>query len=137
MRENEELARKRGMEGLGKAMAATIADPFIAQGVRDRYSRLSLSGFLGGAKTRRERPDLTPQLRERLTMPVLLCDGDEDPVFCALDLMAGELPGARVVVFRGAGHGLPSQRPEAFTGVLLDFLADVESEQSVAGRRFA
>ena len=67
-------------------------------------------------------------------MPVMLCDGDADPVFCALDVMAGELQGARVAVFEGAGHGLPSQRPDSFTGVLREFLEDVESGRPVAGR---
>ncbi len=49
--------------------------------------------------------------------------------------MADELPGARVVVFRGAGHGLPAQRPEQFTDVLFDFLRDVEDGKDIAGRR--
>jgi pimeloyl-ACP methyl ester carboxylesterase len=134
MRENEERARKYGMVALGKKLAESISNPFLAEGLRTRYARLDVNGFLGAAKTRRERPDLTPQLRERLTMPVLLCDGSEDPVFCALAVMARELPGARVAVFSGAGHGLPAERPEAFNEVVLEFLDDVENGRPIAGR---
>ena len=36
---------------------------------------------------------------------------------------------------RGAGHGLPVQRPAIFIEALLDFLHDVEEGKSVAGRR--
>jgi pimeloyl-ACP methyl ester carboxylesterase len=134
MRENEECARKFGMAGLGKRLAASLANPFLAEGLRNRYARLDFNGFLGAAQTRRQRPDLTPLLRERLMMPVLLCDGEDDPVFCALGVMARELPGARVAVFESAGHGLPSQRAEAFNEVLLEFLDDVENGRPIAGR---
>lgn len=135
MRETEEVVRKFGTAGLGKRLAKEIADPFLAEGMRDRWARMSTPGFLGAAKTRRERPDLTPLLRERLTMPVMLCDGDADPVYCALAVMAAELPGARVVTFAGANHGLPTTRPEAFTAQLREFLHDVERDALIAGRR--
>ena len=135
MRESEELVRKRGTAALGKKLAADVSDPFLADGIRNRYSMLNADGFLGASATRRERPDLTPILGSKLKMPVMLCDGEDDPVFCALGVMARELPGARVVAFKGAGHGLPAQRPEAFTSVLLEFLHDVEEGNDVAGRR--
>ncbi|MCA9831435.1 MAG: alpha/beta fold hydrolase [Dehalococcoidia bacterium] len=134
MRANEAFAEERGMAGLGKRLAANVHDPFLADGIRKRYAAMAPAGYLGAARTRRERPDVTPLLRERLTMPVLLCDGDADPVFCALDVMARELPEARVAIFEGADHGLPSQRPEAFTAVLREFLEDVEAGTAVAGR---
>lgn len=135
MRDMEEVVRKFGTATLGKRMAADVADAFLADGIRERFARLDADGYLGASLTRRTRPDLTPVLREKLTMPVMLCDGDEDPVFSALDVVADELPGARVVVFRGAGHGLPAQRPEQFTDVLFDFLRDVEDGKDIAGRR--
>jgi pimeloyl-ACP methyl ester carboxylesterase len=134
LRETEELARKLGMVGLGKRLAANMTDSFLAEGVRNRWARLDLNGFLGAARVRRERPDITHLLNSRLTMPVLLCDGEDDPVFCALDVMARELPEARVVSVKGAGHGLPSTAPETFARVLGEFLADVERGEPVAGR---
>ncbi len=135
LRDQEAYAATRGMAALGKRLAADLGDPFLADGIRRRYAAMPPSGYLGAARARRERPDLTPSLRGRLTMPVLLCDGEEDPVACALDVMADELAEARVVTVAGAGHGLPTQRPEAFTAVLRSFLEDVEMGRPVAGRR--
>ncbi len=131
MRENEEVVRKGGTAALGKRAAATVTDGLAADALRQRYARISSDGFLGASLTRRERPDLTPLLKERLTMPVLLCGGDDDPVSCALAVMQAELPGARVVRFKNAGHGLPTVRPETFNDVLLRFLADVEDGEPV------
>ncbi len=135
IRENEEVVRKRGTAALGKKLATDVEDGFLADGIRNRFAALDSNGYLGASLTRRTRPDLTPLLGARLTMPVLLCDGEDDPVFCALELMARELPHARVVAVRGAGHGLPVQRPAIFIEALLDFLHDVEEGKSVAGRR--
>ena len=133
MRDHEAIARVHGMAVLGKRLSATVEDPFLADGIRNRYAKLNLEGFLGAAHTRRSRPDLTERLGE-IAVPVMLCDGDEDPGFCALEVMAHELPGARVVTFPGAGHGLPAQRPSEFNDVLQRFLADVEDGNAVAGR---
>jgi pimeloyl-ACP methyl ester carboxylesterase len=135
MRENEEIVRRFGVAELGKRLARDLDDADLAQAIRDRYARMSTDGFLGAAWTRRSRRDLTPLLGEQLTMPVLLADGDADPVFCALDVMAAELPRARVRVFRGAGHGLPATRPDAFLQELAAFLRDVEDGARIAGRR--
>jgi pimeloyl-ACP methyl ester carboxylesterase len=68
-------------------------------------------------------------------MPVMVCIGQRDPVFCAAELMAAELPEARYVQFRESGHGLPARSPRAFSEELGRFLEDVETEARVAGRR--
>jgi pimeloyl-ACP methyl ester carboxylesterase len=60
--------------------------------------------------------------------------GEDDAVFSALEVMSRELPGARVVTFAGAGHGLPVVRAGEFTDTLLRFLDDVEAGEVVAGR---
>ena len=134
MRESEEVVRQYGTATLGKRLAANVADTFLGDGIRTRYANLDPNGYVGASTARRERADLTPLLRERITMPVLLCDGEDDPVFCALDIMAAELPAARVVAFRGAGHGLPAISPQLFTEVLVRFLRDVEDGAAIAGR---
>lgn len=133
--EDEAYAAARGMAGLGKRVASGLRDPFLADGIRRRYAAMPLSGYLGAAKARRERPDLTPLIGGRLTMPVLLCNGEDDDTFCAQEVMADALVGSRVVTFADTGHGLPTRRPEAFTAVLRAFLEDVEAERPVAGRR--
>jgi pimeloyl-ACP methyl ester carboxylesterase len=135
MAASEEVVRKFGTAELGRRAAAKITDTFLAEGMRKRYSRMSHDGYLGAAQVRRERPDLLPRLGERLTMPVMVCIGSEDPVFSASEVMARELPGARVIEFEGCGHGIPSLEPEPWGKAVLGFLADVEAGRPVTGRR--
>ena len=137
MADAEEIVLKFGTASLGKRAAAKIADTFLAEGMRKRYARMSRDGYLGAARVRRERPDLLPRLRERLTMPVLVTIGEDDPVRSASEVMARELPGARVVEFAGTGHGVPVLAPEAWGNAVLAFFADVEEGAPVAGRRSA
>lgn len=133
MRETEEVVRRFGTAELGKRTAARITDPFLAQAARDRYTRMSAEGYLAAARVRRERPDLLPLLGAALTMPVLICTGSNDPVHSASLVMAGRIPGARVVTFRDAGHGLPAVAPERFVEVLFAFLHDVERHEPIGG----
>jgi pimeloyl-ACP methyl ester carboxylesterase len=130
-----EIVDRFGTAELGKRAARDIADPFLAEGLRKRYSRMSREGYLGAARARRERPDLLPVLRERITVPALVCIGDEDPVLSASDVMLRELPDARYLQFNGTGHGIPSLRPELYAQELLRFLDDVEEGHPVAGKR--
>jgi pimeloyl-ACP methyl ester carboxylesterase len=132
-----EIVRAFGTAELGRRTALGLADPFLARGLRDRYARLSADGWLGCARVRKERPNLLPILRGRLTMPVMVAYGEEDPVRCAAEVMAEELPAARVVMVRGAGHGLPLVAPQTYARELLRFLEDVEAGRDVAGYRTA
>jgi pimeloyl-ACP methyl ester carboxylesterase len=130
-----EVVERWGTAELGKRAAADISDPFLAEGLRRRYAAMSREGYLGAARVRRERPDVLPLLAERLSMPVLVCTGSQDHVHSASLLMAGRIPGARVVTFRDTGHGIPALRPEAFTDVVTAFFADIEDAKAIAGRR--
>lgn len=126
---------RRGAAGFARRRAATLQDSFLQDGIRAQYRHWRTEGIAGAAHARRTRPDLTPLLRERLVMPVMIAIGTEDAVFCAADGMAAELPAARYVQFRGAGHGLPARCPAAFTAELCEFLEAVEAGEPVAGRR--
>lgn len=130
--EQERIVEAFGTAELGKRVAATVKDTFLAEALRRRYASMTREGYLGAARVRRERPDLTGRLRE-LTMPVLIATGDADPVRSAADVMLLELPEARFVLFRDCGHGVPSLRPESFLEVLAAFLHDVEDGRPLAG----
>lgn len=132
---NEAIVSANGVAGLARRAAATVRDPFLAAGARERYVRMSTAGYLGCARARRERPDLVPLLATRLTMPVLLCTGERDPARSAMAVIARELPGARHLTFRDADHPVPLSRAAAYTTAVLDFLADVEEGRGVAGAR--
>ena len=131
----EALAARKGMAALAQQAAAAIHDPFLAAGVRAKYTRRSLDGFLAACHARRTRPNLVPLLRQRLTMPVLLAWGERDELGSAAAVMTAELPDARVRIFRGAGHGLPMVCGPAFARELLDFFEAVEAGEPVAGQR--
>ncbi len=133
--ESEALVQRLGTAELGKRAAAGVTDSFLADAMRNRYARLSREGFLGAAKVRRERRSVLPLLRERLTMPVLICSGSDDPVRSASLVMAGEIPQARVVTFRDTGHGVPGLRPDAFARTVLGFFNDIEEGRSIAGEK--
>lgn len=132
---SEEVVRRSGMAGLAKRAATAVRDPFLGEGIRRRYVSMRAGGYLGTASARRERPNLIPVLRDRLTMPVLICVGADDPVHSACEVMAEELPGARMLTFKDAGHGVPVRRPQAFTDAVLRFFADIEEGKPIASRR--
>ncbi|MBA4180977.1 MAG: hypothetical protein C0506_10355 [Anaerolinea sp.] len=132
---DQEAMARLGSAGLGRRAAATLADDFLAQGVRNRYASLSTHGYLGAGRARRERADLLGVIGARLTMPVLITTGDRDEVHGASLVMAGRLPGARVVTFKGAAHGIPARLPGPFTAAVLAFLADIEEGKPIAGTR--
>lgn len=132
---SEDVVRRYGPAELGKRAAARVDDSFLASGIRKRYAALSRDGFLGASRVRRDRTDLLPLIGERLTMPVLICTGEDDPVHSASEVMAREVPGARVVTFKQTGHGVPALRPKAFADTVVAFFSDVEEHRPVAGRR--
>lgn len=132
-----DVVRRFGTAELGKRAASGIADPFVARGIRERYARLSTEGWLCAAHARRHRPDLLPLLPSRLTMPVMVAYGEDDEVRSAAEVLAEAVPGARVVRFRSAGHGLPVVAPQSFIRELQRFFEDVENGRPVAGHRTA
>lgn len=131
----EAAVLKLGPSGAARLRAADVVDGFLAAGVRARSGRMDPSGYPGAARARRERPDLLPVIGGRLTMPVLICTGDRDPVHGASLVMAEQLPAARVVIFRDTGHGIPVCAPKAFSDTVLRFFADIEEGAPIAGRR--
>lgn len=133
----EEIVRRLGTAALGKKVASTLSDSFLAEGVRNRYARMSREGLLGAFNARRDRPQLLDAMAERLALPVLVTFGSEDPASSASEVMARRLPVARVVEFGGAGHDVPVQRPEAWGKAVLAFFADVEDGRPIAGHRTA
>ena len=58
--------------------------------------------------------------------PPLLILGSRDvnDIHRIVDLIAEQCPGARKIVFEGAGHMVNMERPEEFNRVVLEFLQD-------------
>jgi pimeloyl-ACP methyl ester carboxylesterase len=78
------------------------------------------------------RPNFAPPDLAPLTVPTLVMGGDSDPIVPLAQTVKlfENLPGARLCILPGVGHGLPSRRPELFNRILLDFLESVEDDLS-------
>lgn len=90
---------------------------------------------MGAIHARQVRANHIPVLADKLTMPLLVCAGENDPVRVAAEVIAAEVPAAAYVMFRGAGHGVPVNRAPQWREAVLSFLADVEDGAVQAGKR--
>jgi pimeloyl-ACP methyl ester carboxylesterase len=124
-----------GTAELGKREAARLSDEFLAEGLRKRYASMSTEGFVGAVYARKARENLIPVLAERLTMPLLVCAGENDPVRVGAEVIVEEIPSAAYVMFRGAGHAVPVNRAAQWRDVVLAFLGDVEDGTVKPGKR--
>jgi 2-succinyl-6-hydroxy-2,4-cyclohexadiene-1-carboxylate synthase len=100
-----------------------------AQRLRNRAHGLaaSLRGMGTGAQ-----PPLHARL-SGLALPVLLVVGDEDAKFREIArALEAELPDARTRLLPEAGHAPHLEAPEAFAGVVGEFLSEVDASGSVA-----
>ena len=73
-----------------------------------------------------------PPSMERLSdmeVPALIVIGDHDvtDIFGVADALEANIADARKVVIQGAGHHVNMEQPEAFNGVILDFLRSVDN----------
>jgi pimeloyl-ACP methyl ester carboxylesterase len=79
-------------------------------------------------------PDLDLADLGKLTMPVLVMQGDDDAVRLEHSVeVAKALPNAQLAVVPGASHGLPLEKPGLVNQLLLDFLADEQTPKLIPG----
>lgn len=81
----------------------------------DRYRALERSGELA----------FTGEQMAKMAAPVLFIGGEHDEVMpvVLMEVAAGMVPGARLVVVPGAGHSVYFEQPETFNHVVSDFFA--------------
>lgn len=67
-----------------------------------------------------------------IAAPTLVVVGDlDDPgTVESCQRLAAEVPGARLEIFEGAAHMLNLEQPDRFTGLVLDFLAEVDANRT-------
>ncbi|MBS0172277.1 MAG: alpha/beta fold hydrolase [Nitrospira sp.] len=105
--------------------------PELVQYVRETIHQNPVSGILVDLMAMADRPDSLTHLRT-ITCPTLVMIGQEDLTTPLADaeLMAREIPGARLAVIPAAGHLSNREQPEVFTELLRGF---VEGLSSTAG----
>ncbi|MEV6288079.1 alpha/beta hydrolase [Kribbella sp. NPDC051770] len=124
------------MAGQTPAAAELMTDAGLEQlatAFRAQYEPLAPDGpghfdvvFAKWVEMWRTLPDLDlGELSERLTMPVLVMQGDDDGVRIEHSLeIAKALPQAQLAVVPGASHGLPLEKSGIVNQLLIDFLAN-------------
>lgn len=121
-----------GVKAIADAMVPRLLSPASMQN-RDLVERVSRIIARQPPKTveadlaaMRDRTDRRAEL-PRVAVPALVVVGDADALTPPSDaeLMAGGIPGARLVTIPGAGHLTPMERPGAVAAALGDFFAAV------------
>jgi pimeloyl-ACP methyl ester carboxylesterase len=98
-----------------------------------RIRMMTVEGYIGAAHASLERPDLTDRIVD-IAAPTLVMIGEWDDFYpCALRDHS-LIPGSRLVVRRRCAHG-SLWRVETFRSEIESFLADVEANRTVAGKR--
>ncbi|HEX4578521.1 MAG TPA: alpha/beta fold hydrolase [Candidatus Dormibacteraeota bacterium] len=101
---------------------------FIEQQIRDRATR-PIDGRAFRAQLDASRAHDAWDRLPSVTAPTLVMHGSEDAVMPLANAraLAERIPGARLVVFDGAGHLFFHEEPERTAAVLVEFAAEVSS----------
>ncbi len=122
-----------GMDIVVEDLLARVLGPTTRRSRPEVCARLSgmmsaapIPGVLAALAAMAGRPDSTPILGS-ITVPTLVIVGEEDPLTppTTAGTMASAIAGARLAVIPQAGHLPPLETPEAFNGVMGEFLAGV------------
>ncbi len=84
------------------------------------------AGFIGALEAMKHRPDSTDELAG-ITVPTLVIVGESDAFTppAVAESMAKKVPGAELVVVRGAGHMSPMEQPEQVNRAIERFMASL------------
>lgn len=101
--------------------------PEVVERVREMMESTPPETIAAASLGMAERPDST-ELLPTIEVPTLVVAGGEDAVasLAEAELMAKEIPDARLVVIEGTGHLTPMEDPVAFNRALVHFLEAIE-----------
>jgi pimeloyl-ACP methyl ester carboxylesterase len=130
----ERIVTLRGPRALGKQLAMTFHDDFLAQGLRNRYAGLDYEQVCWGLLCLRGAPPIEPLLAQ-IQAPTMVCVARDDPAHEAVEQSASALRAGRVLSFREAQRPAVHTRPDVFADQLSRFLAAVEDGSFTPGKR--
>lgn len=128
-----QLAYKQGSSAIADLMLpkllspATIQSrPVIVQQVRAMIEGNQISGIVGDLMAMAERPDSVPLLKQ-ITCPTQIIVGDLDQATPPADanLMAEQIPHARLALIPNAAHLANMEQPETFSALVAEFASNV------------
>ncbi len=124
-----QIAYKQGPSAIADIMIPKLLSPAtiqtrpeIAQRVRTMIEGNQISGIAGDLMAMAERPDSVPLLKQ-ITCPTQIIVGELDLATPPADaeLMAEQIPHARLAVIPNAAHLANLEQPEAFTRLIEEF----------------
>jgi pimeloyl-ACP methyl ester carboxylesterase len=125
-----DLARKEGSKAVAdqmmpKMLAKDAAEqrPQAASALRRIMESCPPATIANALAAMRDRPDRSGELSS-INVPTLVLVGDGDAITPpdVAESMAQKIPGARLVVIRGAGHMSPMEQPEQVNRAMRGFL---------------
>ena len=129
------IAREQGARPVVDAMLPRlVADatlngrPDVVARVLDIAAGATAEGIAKALEAMAARPS-SVELLPQIAVPTLVIAGHDDvlvPV-AASELMAREIPDARLVIIPDAGHSAPIEQPEAVNVAMREFLASLEA----------
>jgi pimeloyl-ACP methyl ester carboxylesterase len=128
-----QIAYKQGPSAIADLMLpkllspATIQSrPELVQQVRTMIEGNQISGIAGDLMAMEERPDSVPFLRQ-ITCPTRIIVGELDQATPLSDaqLMAGQIPGAKLAIISNAAHLANLEQPEAFTKIVTELAGEL------------
>jgi pimeloyl-ACP methyl ester carboxylesterase len=118
---DEEFVRAAFEQDFAGPIRAEFLDALVKEGVK-------VPAFVWRAaiEARWKATENLDELRS-IAIPTLICWGDRDPRYPRSDQveLVRLIPGSRLVVYRGAGHGPHWEQPERFASDLADFVAEL------------
>lgn len=127
-----DLVRREGPPAVASQMVPKLLGetsrrdrPELEGLVRDMIVSNHAEGIAGAIEAMMDRPDSTPLLSSRLSIPALVLVGAEDTLTppAESETMQQRMERSRLVVLPGAGHLSNLETPDAFSQALEDFLS--------------
>ncbi len=127
-----ERAQREGLASLQQFLQGLVSPttrasrPEVADRLRELVGAPAPEALAGALRALADRPDSRPLLAT-ITVPTLVLVGEEDGLTTpeSARVIAGGIPGARLVVLPQAGHLSNLETPEAFNRELVAFVREV------------
>jgi 3-oxoadipate enol-lactonase len=108
------------------AQATLSRRPELVDSLREVMLRTNPKAIAAAARGMAQRPEMLSQL-EQIDCPTLVIVGQEDVLTPPeeMRLIAGVVPGARMIEIAGCGHMAPIERPAETNAAMLEFLGEL------------
>ena len=105
------------------APSTYVDQPELVQSIHNTMKNTSIEGIVGALYAMKNRPDSTPLLAS-IKIPVLIIHGDHDQLIpmSEVQIMQSQLPDAKLVIIKNAGHLLNLEQPNEFNEAIYEFL---------------